>query len=646
MSFKSSVDKAIIEESTKVLGENNHPALSLEGFGDNLVGLFFGLVRGKQEDNLKESIKSILENKNNEEIKNLFLVAFQTRWCRGGKGERKLFYVMFNELLEYNRDLCFELLELVPHYGYWKDLRAFYYYHYQIKGENEDLFNKICDILEKQLRLDIQELDNNKEGSSPKLSLLAKYYSPKRCFCVAKKQNKVVKVEEESSSVSVSDSDSVSNSEKSSSEVSLKEKVEEKKKLVITEKSRIENKFFEELATRLYNPQKNIAIRGVNYAQMTMRKKLVDLRRILDIPEVKMCANKWAEIKFGKMASLCLSRNTRAFLDEDKDGNVRHPDDEQRKICRNNLLERLVKGVNGGQLYPNELVEKVFEKNVSAGMEAVINSQWDSILLNIQEQIKKRIVETGSTNFDLSRCLVMSDVSGSMSGTPMMVSIAFGILVSQLTHPAFRDLVLTFDSSPKFFNLSDAKTFCAKVKSLGNAPWGGSTNFESAMNLITNIIESNKLNEDEIPQSLLVVSDMQFNEATKITDYSESIQYTVRGFGWSTAYDNIKNMFKKLGVRMYGHEIDPPQIIFWNVRANTVGFPAGADEEGVTLLSGYSPSLLKFIFSGELQEEVEVVDEKGETKTVKVKLSPKETLAKMLSEKALDPVREILNKYL
>ena len=42
---------------------------------------------------------------------------------------------------------------------------------------------------------------------------------------------------------------------------------------------------------------------------------------------------------------------------------------------------------------------------------------------------------------------------------------------------------------------------------------------------------------------------------------------------------------------------------------------------------------------------VEIVDEKGNVKTVKVKLSPKETLQKILAESALDPIRVILEKY-
>jgi len=595
--FKNSVKNMIKEESTKLLGKNLHPQLSLDGLGNDIVGLFFGLVRGKDEEKLINEVNNILKRKNKEEIMNLFLIAFQTRWCRGGKGEKKLFYIIFTQLLQKYPEVCYDLLELIPHYGCWKDLRSLYYYNYCKNNEDIFLFEKMCDILEKQLRMDILELE--KKEPFPKISLLSKYYSAKKCFVVKKKLEKRSK------------------------------------------KSAVENRFFQELSERLYNKERKFSAMSRNYAEMTLRKKMVEMRKLLDIPEVKMCANKWAEINFGKVASLCMSRNTRAFLDEDKKGEIRHPEDEERKKCRENLIESLTKGVKGGQLYPNELVEKVLNDKISIGVQAVINSQWESLLENIKLQIKKRSEEIGKNDFDLTKCIVMSDVSGSMSGTPMMVSIGFGILVSQLTHESFRDLVMTFDSNPIFHNLGNENTFVKKVRSLEKAPWGGSTNFEGAMQLIINVIEKDNLKEEEIPKCLLVVSDMQFNAATGQSSYMS----TNRGFGWGTAYDNIKNMFKVLGEKLYGHSISPPQIIFWNVEQDTVGFPASAEEEGVTLLSGYSPALLKFIFSGELEEEVEVMDEKGEIRKVKVKLTPSETLIKILGESALEPVRQILKKY-
>jgi len=596
MSFKDFVDEIIKEESYKVLGENNHPALSSEGFGDRLVALFFALVRNKREETLKKEVRDVLQE-NIESIKNLFVLAFQTRWCRGGKGEKQLFYIIFCELYEHYPKLCLELLELIPQYGYWKDFRNIHYYYFTNHMPNPDttMFIKMLDIIEKQLKLDIYEMENNID-KVPKISLLAKYYSPKKCFC---KDNKISK------------------------------------------RSSIDNLFFESLAKRLYITQEEPDKSTINYAEMTLRKKLVSLRKLLDIPEVKMCANRWAEINFNKVASLCMSRNSRAFLDEDKSGNLRHPDNEDRKLCRQHLIDTLSKGIKGSQLMPNELVEKVYGNKVSPGMEAVANSQWNDLFENLKEQIKKRAIETGNNNFDLTRCLVMSDVSGSMSGTPMMVSIAFGILVSQLSHDSFKDLVLTFDDEPEFHSLKNADTFSKKVESLSKAKWGGTTNFEGAMKLIIKIIEKNKLKEEEIPQSLLVVSDMQFNAALDNSDYHSDR----RGSGWGTAYDNIKNMFNKLGERLYGHNINPPQIIFWNVRADTVGFPCASDDEGVTMLSGYSAALLKFIFSGELEEEVEVVDESGRVRKVKVRLNPKETLAKILGESALNPVREVVEKY-
>ena len=504
MSFKNSLAKIEKEEATKVLGENSHPSLSMEGLGDNLVGLFFGLVRGKNEKVLREEVEKILEGRKNEEIQNLFLVAFQTRWCRGGKGEKKLFYIIFSILYDKYPEVCHELLPLIPLYGYWKDFRSLYLYYHSQNGDNFILFEKMNDILEKQLKEDIVELE--KGDGVPKLSLLAKYYSPKKCYAVKKDKLDVSR--------------------------GVSEKTTEK---VISEKSKIEHKFFQELAIRLYNPKKSRLAPYKNYAEMTLRHRLVALRKALDIPEVKMCSNRWNEINFARVPSICLSRNTMAFLDEDKNGRIKHPENDGRQMCRHNLLDKLKEGLKGGQLNPNELVEKVYGGGVSLSVKAVVNSQWESLMKNVQEQIRGRIAETGKNNFDITKCIVMSDVSGSMVGTPMMVSIGFGILVSQLTHSSFRDLVMTFNDEPVFHNLENNKTFTDKVLSLNSAPWGGSTNFEAAMNLIIHVIEKDKLAEEELPQSLLVISNMQFNEASGMSDYESR----KRGNGWGTAYDNI-----------------------------------------------------------------------------------------------------------
>jgi hypothetical protein len=233
----------------------------------------------------------------------------------------------------------------------------------------------------------------------------------------------------------------------------------------------------------------------------------------------------------------------------------------------------------------------------------------------------------------LSRVVPMADVSGSMSGTPMLVSIALGILASEVTHESFRDKVLTFHERPRWHDLSGETSFVQKVLNLAQADWGGSTDFYAAMQLIADVVREKKLGAGEIPD-LLVVSDMQFNEA---------VGHSAKGY-WMLVQDNIKSMFSDLGLELHGRPLDPPQIIFWNVRADTVGYPAAADDKGVMMLSGFSPALLKFVLSGEMEEEAIVgVDSAGNAVKEKKQICPREALRKVLYDSGLDDVRNALD---
>lgn len=135
-----------------------------------------------------------------------------------------------------------------------------------------------------------------------------------------------------------------------------------------------------------------------------------------------------------------------------------------------------------------------------------------------------------------------------------------------------------FHEEPSWHDLSGKVAFVEKTLSLQRADWGGSTNFYGAMKLIADVVRAQKLGAGEIPD-LLVVSDMQFNEACKGS--------------WKFVHIRIKRLFETVGVYLHGEPLDPPQIIFWNVRANVVGYPAAADTEGVMMLSGFSPALMK-----------------------------------------------------
>ena len=77
-------------------GENGHAELTAEGLGDPLLALFDKTVHGLDEVRLSSFVADIIAEARTkgdaEPLKNLFVLAFQTRWCRGGKGERKILY--------------------------------------------------------------------------------------------------------------------------------------------------------------------------------------------------------------------------------------------------------------------------------------------------------------------------------------------------------------------------------------------------------------------------------------------------------------------------------------------------------------------------------------------------------------------------
>ena len=98
--------------------------------------------------------------------------------------------------------------------------------------------------------------------------------------------------------------------------------------------------------------------------------------------------------------------------------------------------------------------------------------------------------------------------------------------------------------------------------------------------LILSTARAHSLPNDELPNRIVILSDMEFDQATG---------YAHRN---STNLEAIKQKYER-----YGYDF--PQIIFWNVQARSKQVPATMNENGVILVSGYSPSILKSVLSDE-----------------------------------------------
>lgn len=323
--------------------------------------------------------------------------------------------------------------------------------------------------------------------------------------------------------------------------------------------------------------------RAVTRAFMIYRKLISEINRRLDTTQIKQCVHRWAEIDFNNVTSITMNKQSKSFLNVKPDGKTsRYETDEDRNECSINYeqyIRDVAKGdkkIKGGRVSIIDFVKSaidITEKDVASDspLVATINEQW-----------KDNARQTGN----LTKIITMCDVSGSMTednSNPLYSAIGLSIRVAEKS--ALGPRVMTFSEVPSWIQLGteDSDTFVKQVAKVRRAHWGMTTNFYAAIDLIRQGIEDNKLPR-EVAEDLAIVifSDMQINNA------SSEMGST---FNRNAMFQNIKLMFSKMGERLYGEPINPPHIIFWNLR-KTTGSPALSTDANVSMMSGFSPALL------------------------------------------------------
>jgi hypothetical protein len=357
------------------------------------------------------------------------------------------------------------------------------------------------------------------------------------------------------------------------------------------------------------------------------RKLVSGINARLDTVERKMChdvegQHHFADIQPGKVPSRCLKTKRKAFFDEGKDGVVRHPEDPDRIQCRENFQQHMAKAakgeakVHGKTLMPHEFIVEV-ERSVRMTDDGhkTLQAQWNDL--------RASVLAKGT----LGKTVVMCDFSGSMSSggsgnvQPIHVSKGLGLLCAECTSPAFRDRILTFDSTPKWHNVSRYNNLRDRIYSFTGVSQGLSTNFQAAMNLVLSRLVEAKVPVGEEPDIILVITDMGWDGANNGHSYG--------GYGhnntdrFETHIDRIKREFKTAG------DWKVPTIVVWNVSGKFQEYHHKSDTEGVCVISGWSAAILKYIMAGE-----DIV-EKMKTMT------PYKMMRQVLDDSRYDPIRAV-----
>ena len=99
--------------------------------------------------------------------------------------------------------------------------------------------------------------------------------------------------------------------------------------------------------------------------------------------------------------------------------------------------------------------------------------------------------------------------------------------------------------------------------------------------MVLNTAIRNHVPQDDMPKNIIVISDMEFDQAR---------DYSVRHQSNTTLMENIAHKWQNSGYQM-------PHLIYWNVNARTNNIPM-LGKDAISFVSGFSPSIFQTIMSG------------------------------------------------
>lgn len=304
---------------------------------------------------------------------------------------------------------------------------------------------------------------------------------------------------------------------------------------------------------------------ALGMSEKQYRKTLSALRRHIDLVEVKMSAKEWYSINYEALPSRAMKNYRNALK-------THNPNAFEKFITK---VEKGEAKINASTLYPYDILmgaEMHSDANYRYGMgsynqhpkltmkeDRVLEAQWKALPNYVE----------GENNV-----LVMADTSGSMesdNGRPIATSVGLAIYFAERNKGAYKDLFMTFDGRPEFINLKGT-TLKSKVECVPCI--NANTDLEAGFNLILKVALDNNVPQEEMPKTLIIISDMHFDQATGRNDM--------------TFHESMKRKFGSHGYEM-------PTIIYWNVAQRESAFQLSQNSANTMLVSGQSTSTFKSI---------------------------------------------------
>lgn len=336
---------------------------------------------------------------------------------------------------------------------------------------------------------------------------------------------------------------------------------------------------------------------NLGFTPREYRKILSKLRRHLKVVETHMSAKEWNAIDYSTVPSRANLIYNAAFL----------RNDEERRREYLNKLEKGETKINAGVLFPHDIVHKYSD---GSRWYASVKSKDDIALEEMWKALPDYVKDAGNT-------ICVADGSGSMTVTvgntqvsALEVANALAIYFAERSSGQFKNNYITFSRRPQLVDLSKGKSLREKIGIALRYNEVADTNIEAVFDLILQTAINKKMTQDELPQNVLILSDMEFNSCV-----------VANGYGRLS-----KRLFEEIADKYaeYGYKL--PRLVFWNINSRTGTIPVKENDLGVALVSGFSPAIVKMVLSN--------------------KTDPFECLLEQLNVDRYNPVEEVIKNIL
>ena len=406
----------------------------------------------------------------------------------------------------------------------------------------------------------------------------------------------------------------------------------------------------------------------VSYSMMRLRKVITVITQCLGVAEQMMCAKPekagdisrdWSDIDMEHAPAAFATKYRKALLNESltetvdattlETGNRSMRDDriECRKHTLRAILDGKLKGANQDLAKLSELVMShlsggygsVQHAHVSSsltmGERSLIAQQWSDLVKSIKEMVQEQVTaHAGEKDFiDPRNVIPIVDTSGSMSSAKVQdKAIGLGLLATAISN--LPGCMISFSDEPKVFNIDLTKDVFDQFLQVCHGPTGLNTNVDATYRLVLDLMVKRSVPKTDF--ALLYLTDGQFDSGLVHfdKDLERTSSYGYGGWGNGNTRSHFQDVFlgrMEKAFQEKGYTL--PRTIFWNLNGTTSNYMAAEDTKGVQMVSGFSQTLMKQVFTGEF----ELVKDEA-TGAVRVKVDPWTSFLKVLTSDTFTPI--------